>query len=167
MIKSVAAKKLHGVLGPFDNNCDPITVRTLIQDCQIVAHGRICVVAQNYLFNIAAKSFGLRLSNDPALIQNRDFVGYRLDFVQKVRTVKHRSPFALQMRNEIAIELLSHDRIEAQRRIVQNDKLRPMASASTNPEPHILPLRQMLDASSQRQLEIAQVLHARSWSQVG
>ena len=58
--------------------------------------------------------------------QNRDFVGHRLDFVQQVRAVEHGPPFALQMRDEIAVELLPHDRVEPKRRVVEDHQLRPM-----------------------------------------
>ena len=75
-------------------------------------------------------------------VQNRHLIGHRLDFVQQVRTVKHGPPFALQMRDEIAVELLPHDRVEPEGRVVEDHQLRPMGEREHQAEPHVLAFRQ-------------------------
>ena len=108
------------------------------------------------MLHVAAQRFGFGLPHDAAVVQNRHFVGHRLDFVQQVRAVKDGAAFALQMRDEVAVELLPHDRVEAEGRVVEDHQLRPMGEREHQAEPHVLALRQMLDSRPQRQLEIAQ-----------
>jgi hypothetical protein len=61
------------------------------------------------------------------------------------------------VRNEIAVELLPHHRVEAQGRVVEDHQLRPMGQGEHQAEPHVLALRQMLDFRRQWQLELAEV----------
>ena len=61
------------------------------------------------------------------------------------------------MRDEVAIELFAHDGVEAERGIVEDDKLRAVGKRQHQPESHVLALREMLDLSADRQLEFTDV----------
>src|SRR5262249_27701152 len=91
-------------------------------------------------------------------VENRNLVGDRFNFVEQMGTVENGASFALQMRDEIAVELLSHDGVEAQSWIVEDHDLGPMCEREHQTEPHILALRQVLDSRPQWQFEITQIL---------
>ena len=98
------------------------------------------IAAQDELLHVAAECFRVRLPHDPALMQYCHLVGHGFHLVQQMRAVKHRAALALQMRNEIAVELLAHNRVETQRGVVQNDQLGPMGQREHESQPHILAL---------------------------
>ena len=94
----------------------------------------------NDLLDVAAQRFGFGLPDDAAVVENRDFVGDWLDFVQQVRTVKHGAALALQVRDEVAVELLPHDGVEAECGIIEDDELRSMGEGQHQAEADVLAL---------------------------
>ena len=143
--------------GAFDDDCDLIAVGALVEDLQVAANGGECLAAEDQLLYVAAECFGVGLADDSAGVEDRDFVGDGLDFVEQVRAVEDRAAFALQVRDQIAVELLAHDGVEAEGWVVEDHELGPMGEREHQAEADVLALGQMLDLGAQRQLEIADV----------
>src|ERR1044072_5543691 len=114
MLKSLTANNSQSVLHPFDSHCDSIAVRSFVENFDIVADRGERVERQNNLLHVAAPNLRFCLAYDASLVQNCDVILDRFDFIEQVRTVKSGSHIGLQMRNQIAVELLANDRVEPQ-----------------------------------------------------
>jgi hypothetical protein len=82
------------------------------------------ITRKNHSLHLVTQSFSRSLSNDPALIQDRYDIRDRFDFVQQVRAVNHRSPFGLQMFDQVPVEFFPRYGIEPECRVVENRHLR-------------------------------------------
>src|SRR6201999_1573978 len=91
------------------------------------------------------------------LVEDGDFVCDWLDLVQQMRAVEHGAAFALQVVDQVAIELLAHDGVETERGVVEDDEFRSMREREDEAKPYILAFGEMLDAGSQWQFEVVQV----------
>ena len=64
------------------------------------------------------------------------------------------SRYRLQVRDQVAIELLAHDRVEPERRVVENHQFGAMRQGEYESEAPVLAFGQMLDFRLQRYFEI-------------